>query len=491
MVADLGDGFQPARVVDREEFGEVGWFDIEARGVERVGGGEVADRGLVGGGGAVEAFEDPFEDTAVFAVARPHEVALFVTAEPIDEEDLGEFFFIGFCSYLEPMLEVVGHVVAAEGEHGHWVEAEFAHLAAGGCCCFGGHDGAEEDTVVPVEGLGHQWDSGAAAAAEEDGGDGNAGWVLPLGGNAWALAGRGGEAGVGVCCGGFGFWSPGLVFPVGDTGGGFLGHAFPPHVAIFGDGGVGEDGVAPHGVHGIDVGFVAGEWGDAEEAGFGVDGVELAVGAVLHPADVVTNGFGFPAWDGGHEHGEVGFAASRREGGGDVFEFALWVGEFQDEHVLGKPAVVAGHDGSNAKSETLFAEECVAAVARAEALDFAGFGEVHDVFVVGVAWPGDILLAGCKWCADGVHAGNPLVVAECVECALAHAGHDAHADGNVGAVGELHADVGDGGTEWAHAEWNDVHHAAAHGACVELLHFGAHLVGVAPVVVGACIDFVF
>jgi hypothetical protein len=70
VVADLGDGLEPARVVDREEFGEVGWFDIEARGVERVGGGEVPDRGFVGGGGAVEAFEDPFEDTAVFAAAR-------------------------------------------------------------------------------------------------------------------------------------------------------------------------------------------------------------------------------------------------------------------------------------------------------------------------------------------------------------------------------------------------------------------------------------
>jgi hypothetical protein len=34
VVADLRDGFQPTRVVDREEFGEVGWFDIEARGVE-------------------------------------------------------------------------------------------------------------------------------------------------------------------------------------------------------------------------------------------------------------------------------------------------------------------------------------------------------------------------------------------------------------------------------------------------------------------------
>ena len=57
MVADLGDGLEPARVVDREEFGEVCWLDIEARGVERVGGGEVADGGLFCFGGAVEAVE--------------------------------------------------------------------------------------------------------------------------------------------------------------------------------------------------------------------------------------------------------------------------------------------------------------------------------------------------------------------------------------------------------------------------------------------------
>ncbi len=43
------------------------WLDIEARGVERVGGGEVPDRGLVGGSGAVEAFEDPFKDTGQHA----------------------------------------------------------------------------------------------------------------------------------------------------------------------------------------------------------------------------------------------------------------------------------------------------------------------------------------------------------------------------------------------------------------------------------------
>ena len=55
MVANLGDGLEPARVVDREEFGEVGWFDIEARGVERVGGGEIPD------GGSVEVFEEPVD----------------------------------------------------------------------------------------------------------------------------------------------------------------------------------------------------------------------------------------------------------------------------------------------------------------------------------------------------------------------------------------------------------------------------------------------
>jgi hypothetical protein len=51
-------------------------------------------------GGAVQAFEHPFEHTAVFAVARPHEAAVFVAAEPVDEEDLRVFFFVGFCSYL-------------------------------------------------------------------------------------------------------------------------------------------------------------------------------------------------------------------------------------------------------------------------------------------------------------------------------------------------------------------------------------------------------
>ena len=48
------------------------------------------------------------------------------------------------------MLEVVGHVVAAEGKHGHWVEAQFANCTTGCCSGFTGHDGTKEYTVVPV-----------------------------------------------------------------------------------------------------------------------------------------------------------------------------------------------------------------------------------------------------------------------------------------------------------------------------------------------------
>ena len=206
------------------------------------------------------------------------------------------------------MVEVVGHVVAAEGEHGHRVEAQFADLAA--CCCGGlaRHDRAEEHAVVPVEGLGHEGDGGAATTAEEDRGDGNALGVLPLGGDARTLGGRCGEAGVRVCGGGFALWGPGVVAPVGGAGWLVVRHALPPHVAVLGEGGVGEDAVRSQRVHRIGVGVVTGAGGDAEEACFGVDGIELAVVAELHPADVVSDGLGFPAWDGGNEHGEVGLA---------------------------------------------------------------------------------------------------------------------------------------------------------------------------------------
>ena len=79
------------------------------------------------------------------------------------------------------------------------------------------------------------------------------------------------------------------------------------------------------------------------------------------------------------------------------------------------------------------------------------------------AWP------GLERRAHRVQAGDELaVVAEHVEGALAHAGHDPHVHRDVRRVGELHADVGDGRAERAHRERHHVHRAALHRAPEQL-----------------------
>ena len=85
--------------------------------------------------------------------------------------------------------------------------------------------------------------------------------------------------------------------------------------------------------------------------------------------------------------------------------------------------------------------------------------------------------------ADRVQARDEgAVVAEDLEGAGAHAGHDAHGDRHVGRVGQLHADVGDVRPERAHGEGDHVHGAALHGALEEAVELLAHLGGVTPIV---------
>ena len=92
------------------------------------------------------------------------------------------------------------------------------------------------------------------------------------------------------------------------------------------------------------------------------------------------------------------------------------------------------------------------------------------MYFVVVARPRHVLGAVGQRHADGVHARDELaVVAEHVERALAHAGHDPHRHRDVGGVRELDADVAScrepsGPIENGH----DVHRAALHRAAEEL-----------------------
>ena len=73
-------------------------------------------------------------------------------------------------------------------------------------------------------------------------------------------------------------------------------HAFPPHVAVVGERDVREDRVLLDRLHRVRIRLVIRARRDAEEAGLGIDGVELAVVARLDPGDVVADRRHFPAF---------------------------------------------------------------------------------------------------------------------------------------------------------------------------------------------------
>ena len=171
------------------------------------------------------------------------------------------------------------------------------------------------------------------------------------------------------------------------------GHPLPPDVAVVGEGAVGEDRVALDRCHRVRVRLVARARSDAEETGLGIDGVEAAVLAELHPGDVVTDRLHRPAGQGRDQHRQVGLAARRGECAGDVLDLALGRGQLEDQHVLGQPALVARHHRGDPQREALLAQQRVAAVARAERPDLAALREVDDVLVLGVAGPRHVLLA--------------------------------------------------------------------------------------------------
>ena len=333
---------------------------------------------------------------------------------------------------------------------------------------------------------------GLAAAAEQDRGELHAVRAEVLLGQHVDLRDRGAEAGVRVGCGLVRIRSPGVALPVGQVRRDLVGHALPPHTAVVREGDVGEDAVAlGDGAHGVGVGAPAGARGDAEQAGLRVGGAQFAFLADPHPGDVVTEGFDLPALDGRIQQGEVGLAAGRREGRGDVVVLLLRRGQLEDEHVLREPALVPGHHGGDAQGVALLAQQGVAAVAGAEGPDGALLGEVHDP-LVRVAGPRDVGLAGGQRCAQGVQGRDEEGVrgGDLVQDLGADRGHDAHGGDNVGAVRDLHAKFGILGVKVAHDERDDVHGAAAHGAAEQAAQLLLHLRRSHPVVGEACIAFV-
>ena len=71
--------------------------------------------------------DNPLEYAHVFAKARPDVLAIAAFAKPIYAIQFWRAARLR--SDLDPMREIVGHVVAAEGEHGEWIAPYHADLA--------------------------------------------------------------------------------------------------------------------------------------------------------------------------------------------------------------------------------------------------------------------------------------------------------------------------------------------------------------------------
>ncbi len=482
----------PSIAVKGLKFLEFIFAEIEPRPVDVFVTRHPADGGFFGHAMACGAVHDPLQDAHVVAEAWPQELALFVFAEPVHVEDartLAETTLHG-----DPVAEVVAHVVAAERQHGHGVTAHFADGARSGSRHLTAHGGACIDAADPVEGLINERHRGGPTPPKDDGRNGHAFWLFPIGIDRGALGGWRGEARVWM--GGHGarflreFRRPLIALPVGAFGGWCFRHAFPPDAAVRRERDIGKDGVFPQRGHRVGIGLVAGARGDAEEASFRIDRVEPTVRPWLQPGDVIAHGPDFPALllemlrrD---EHGKVRLATGARESRRHVGLFALRILDTQDEHVLRQPTFITSHGGSDAQGKALLAEQRIATVATAIAPDLTRLGEVNDVLLL-VAGPSHILLPFLQRCSHGVHAGDDALFAfvDDLEDRLPDAGHNTHVHHRVGGIRDLNTDLRDGRIERPHAVGQHIHRAPFHAAIEETAELLLHRIRVHPVVGGA------
>jgi hypothetical protein len=252
--------------------------------------------------------------------------------------------------------------------------------------------------------------------------------------------------------------------------------SFPPGLVVRRAPHVREDRVVVDHVERVLVGLFVGTGHDAEVAGFRVDGAQDTILIEVQPGDIVTQRPDLPAGQRvrRYKHREIGLAACRREGAGDVVGLAVGTLDAHEQHMLGEPALGARLVAGDPERMALLAEQRVAAVAGAVALDGKFFREVHDESPLGIQFPGRV-----QPLHEGTLAFDPL------ERRVPHPGHYAHVDHHVRAVGYLHAAAGVGRVDRAHTIRNDVHRAAAHGTVEQRIHLDVRLVRTHPVVVGA------
>src|SRR4030042_2168408 len=146
---------------------------------------------------ALNPIHHPFDDAEVFPESRPDEEALGIPFKPVDKEYLRGI--LEPATHIHPVAEVVGHIVPAEGEHGHGITPDNTELAG----CSRGRLRTQgrrlENPMIPVKALAYKGNGIRASPSKKDRRDGNPLGVIKLFREGRTVVCRHREAGIRVC----------------------------------------------------------------------------------------------------------------------------------------------------------------------------------------------------------------------------------------------------------------------------------------------------
>src|SRR5690349_4774013 len=162
---------------------------------------------------ALAALDDPLQYSHIFPESRPDELAGGIGAKPVYAEyarALGHR-----AAELEPMTEVVSHVVSDEWNHRHGIASDDPDLSGRCRRGFRTHGRGRVNSGIPVECLRYERNGIGPAAAEDERSYGHALRIFPVRIDRRALRRRNRKAGVGMGRLAAAIGRPLLALPVG------------------------------------------------------------------------------------------------------------------------------------------------------------------------------------------------------------------------------------------------------------------------------------
>lgn len=219
---------------------------------------------------------------------------------------------------IHPVGNVVSDVDTAVRTHGQRVFV-FRNGSSKCVTLFYRQHRTPKNSVLPVKGFIDQRIRILAPHSKYNRGDWNSVRVVPVGVKSRTLRGGYSKSGCGVRSVASAARRPFLASPVDEHIGRVVSHAFPPDVAIKGQGAIGENRVLFDGVHDTSVVVIGGTGGNSEKSGVGVNSVESSIFSDVEPSTICADAALGPARKSRDFKWSTSLTSSSRKGETEIF----------------------------------------------------------------------------------------------------------------------------------------------------------------------------